>query len=324
MNATSQTIEVVVTAVQEQAQGICSWEFRRPDGGELPPFTAGAHVDLHLANGLNRSYSLCNSQADRDRYVVGIANDPNSRGGSKFIHESLKIGDRIQISAPRNNFPLVENAPLTVFIAGGIGITPMYCMIQRLETLGRPWQLYYSTRVRALCAFKPALEALEAKQPGRVHFNFDQEPGGKITDLKALIASKPAGTHFYCCGPTPMLKAYESSAKELGRPEPEIHVEYFSAKEEASTAGGYTVVLQRTGKSFEVAPGKTMLDVLLANNIDVAYSCLEGVCGTCETRVLEGVPDHRDAVLSPEERASNKTIMVCCSGSKTPKIVLDL
>jgi tetrachlorobenzoquinone reductase len=317
-------IDVLIKSVTNEASDINAWEFRRADGGDLPPFTAGAHIDLQLPNGLVRSYSLCNSQDDRHRYVVAINKDPLSRGGSKFIHDTLKAGDKIKISAPRNNFALIEDAKHVVFFAGGIGITPIWSMIQRLEKLGRSWEIYYSARLRQMCAFKEHLEALEKQKPGRVNFNFDQEPGSKMTDLRALMTKVPTDAHLYCCGPSPMLKAFEAAAKEAGRLDDHVHVEYFAAKEAAAVDGGFTVVLQRSNKSFVVPPGKTILDTLLANNFDVAFSCTEGVCGTCATTVLEGVPDHRDAVLTASERASNKMMLICCSGSKSARLVLDL
>lgn len=318
-----QKIDAIVTAVTDQAQGIKTWEFRSADGAPLPTFTAGAHIDLFLSNGLTRSYSLCNTQDDTHRYVVGIANDPKSRGGSKFIHETLKEGDRISISSPRNNFPLVENAPHVVLIAGGIGITPMYCMAQRLESLGRSWELWYSCRVQAMCAFREALDALEAVAPGRVHLNFDQEPGGRMTDLKAVIGAAPEGSHFYCCGPNPMLTAFEAAA-ELGCPRENVHVEYFAAKEMAALDGGYSVVCRRSGVELSIKSGQSILDAMLDADIEIEYSCFEGVCGTCTVKVLEGVPDHRDSVLTPEERSENSQMMVCCSGSKTARLVLDI
>jgi tetrachlorobenzoquinone reductase len=324
MSTSTETIEVVVASVTVEAERIHAWELRRPEREPLPPFAAGAHIELHLANGLERSYSLCNSQDERDRYVIAVSKDPQSRGGSRFIHEHLKVGDRIRISAPLNHFQLVEDAGHNVFIAGGIGITPIWCMIQRLEALGRHWELHYSARIRQLCAFRDRLLELERSKPGRVHLNFDQEPGAKMTDLKALIASLPSDAHLYCCGPNPMLSAFESAVKELGRPSTHVHVEYFTAKEKSAVEGGFTVVLKRCGASYFVPPGKTILETLLENNIDVAYSCMEGVCGTCQTAVLEGVPDHRDSVLSAEEHAANRTMMICCSGSKGPRLVLDL
>jgi ferredoxin-NADP reductase len=318
------TIEVMVKSVTNEATGINAWEFRRPDNALLPAFTAGSHITLHLANGLIRNYSLCNSPKERHRYVVAVNKDANSTGGSKYIHDTLKPGDTLRISAPHNNFPLNEKARHSVLIAGGIGITPMFCMIQRLEELGHSWELHYSARTRQMCAFKEALEAIEQLKPGRVLLNFDQEPDGKMTDLKSVISNAPADADLYCCGPNPMLKAFEQSAKEVGRPDAHIHVEYFTAKEEAAVDGNFTVFLQKSNLSFDIPPGKTILDTLLDDNIDVPYSCMQGVCGACQTKVLEGIPDHRDAVLTDEERASNTTMMICCSGSKSPKLVLDL
>jgi tetrachlorobenzoquinone reductase len=318
----SSKLEVVVKNVASEAQGISVWEFESISGEDLPPFTAGAHIDMHLSNGLVRSYSLCNSQDDHHRYVVAINNDASGRGGSKFIHETLRVGDQLKITTPRNNFPLVEDADHVVFIAGGIGITPIYGMIQRLEQLGRSWELHYSARVPEMCAFKDKLVMLD--RHGRVHFNFDHLPGGKVLDLNRLIGTLPFDAHYYCCGPNPMLRAFESACIAAGIPSERVHVEYFTAREAASTEGGFTVVLQRSGKSFEISAGNTILDTLLANDVAVPYSCMQGVCSTCETRVIDGVPDHRDSVLSPEEQASNKTMMICCSGSKSKTLVLDI
>ena len=320
----SERIEVFVKSVVREAEGINIWEFCRLDAEQMPPFSAGAHIDLHLHNGLVRSYSLCNEQGERDRYTVAVNKDGASRGGSKFIHETLKTGDKIWISPPRNNFSLVEDAGHVAFIAGGIGITPLWSMIQRLEKIGRSWEIHYSARNRHMCAFTGQLEALERRKPGRVHFNFDQEPGGKMMDLKELVRTLAKDTHLYCCGPTTMLEAFESAAHENGHPATHVHVEYFKAKEVVAVEGGFTVVLARSGKRFEVPAGKTILHTLLDNHIDVPFACTEGVCGTCEVNVIEGIPDHRDAVLSPDERASNKTLMICCSGSRSKTLVLDL
>jgi len=316
-------IEVIVTSVTPLAAGISAWEFRHPDGAELPPFTAGAHIDLLLPNGLRRSYSLCNNQDDRDRYVVAVSLDPASTGGSRFIHESLKPGDRLPIHPPINNFALNESAPHTVFFAGGIGITPIWSMIQRMESLGRSWELHYSTRQREVCAFKALLEDIEQKEPGRVHFNFDQELGGRMLDLKALIAASPEDAHLYCCGPKLMLDAFLSAAAFGERPQDHVHVEYFSPAHEAAREGGFVVELARSGGTYEIPEGVSILEVLLEEGIDLPFSCMEGTCGTCSVEVLEGVPDHRDSVLTPDERATNKRMMICCSGSKSAKLVLD-
>jgi ferredoxin-NADP reductase len=316
------TIPVRIRSVTLEAESILSYELRAIDGTVLPPFTAGAHIDLHLPNGLIRSYSLLNSQEERHRYVIGVNLDSNSRGGSRFVHEKLRPGDQLTIGLPRNNFPLMESARHSVLIAGGIGITPIWSMIQRLESLGRSWELHYCARTSRHAALMEPISALNRSGAPRVHFNFDHEPGGSVLQMAPVIASQPADTHFYCCGPIPMLEAFEKAGAE--RPAECIHVEYFSSKEPQATEGGFVVDLARSGKSLTIAPGKTILQVLLDAAIDVPYSCMEGICGTCEVRVLDGIPDHRDLILSKEEQALNASMMICCSGCKGSRLVLDL
>jgi tetrachlorobenzoquinone reductase len=311
-----------VHSVTWEAEGIHSYDLRDPERGELPSFTAGAHIDLHLPSGAVRSYSLVNPQEDRRRYVIAVQKDRASRGGSSWVHDTLRVGDMIPIAGPRNNFPLAEDAAHSLFIAGGIGITPLWCMIQRLAALGRPFELYDCVRTRKEAAFREPIAAAAARSGAKIVFNFDGEPGGKMLDIASLVASADPATHLYCCGPLPMLAAFEEAAKDL--PRERVHVEYFTAKEAPAAAGGFTVVLAKTGKSFTIAPGKTILETLLDAGLDVPSSCLEGVCGTCETKVLEGVPDHRDVVLTEAERKASKTMMICCSGSKSEKLVLDL
>jgi vanillate O-demethylase ferredoxin subunit len=269
-----------------------------------------------------RSYSLVNSQDERRRYVLAVQRDRSSRGGSTWVHDRLNVGDTIVVSHPRNNFPLTETAAHSLFIAGGIGITPVWCMIQRLVSLSRPFELYYCSRTLKEAAFREPLEALARVSGAKIIFNFDAELGGKMLDIAAVVASTPATTHLYCCGPLSMLEAFETATKALQRER--VHVEYFAAREAPATAGGFTVVLAKTGKSFIIEPGKTILGTLLDSGLDIPSSCHEGICGTCETRVLEGVPDHRDLVLTEAERAASKTMMICCSGSKSEKLVLDL
>ena len=310
-------LRVRVAAAEPAAASVRRIELRAEDGGALPSFTAGAHIDLQLP-GMIRSYSLVNAQDERDRYVIAVNLDPRSRGGSRFLHEELREGAVLDIRGPRNNFPLEESAGTSLLIAGGIGITPLWCMIQRLEALGRDWRLVYCARTRRHAAFVTELESFGP----RVRFHFDGEPGGTQLDLAALVDSAAPGTHLYCCGPVSMLQAFEKAT--AGRPAPEVHVEYFSAAQPRAVEGGYTVVLQRSGLQFEVPPGKTIMDTLIAHGFEAPYSCLEGVCGTCETRVIEGLPDHRDLVLSKNEREANRTIMICCSGSRTARLVLDL
>jgi tetrachlorobenzoquinone reductase len=322
MSEVATPLRVRVHAVTWEAEGILSYELRDPSGAALPAFTAGSHIDLNLPTGLVRSYSLVNPQDERHRYVVAVQKDRASRGGSTWVHDKLRTGDIIVISAPRNNFPLAEDAAHSLLIAGGIGVTPLWCMMQRLAALGRSAEFIYCVRTRKEAAFRAPIEALGAAGGVKVLFNYDGEPGGKMLDIAGVAAAASPQTHLYCCGPLPMLEAFEAATKEL--PRERVHVEYFTAKEAPAAAGGFTVVLAKSGKSFQIAPGKTILETLFDAGINVASSCLEGVCGTCETRVLEGVPDHRDVVLTESERKASKTMMICCSGSKTDKLVLDL
>lgn len=288
----------------------------------LPPFDAGAHVDLHLPGNVQRSYSLLNTPGERQRYCIAVNKDAASRGGSRWVHESLRPGAVLTVSAPRNNFALDERAAHSVFIAGGIGITPILSMIRRLDALGRPWQLHYAARTRAHAAFADTLRALAGRGAGQVEFRFDQEPGGRPLDLGAIVRALPDDAHVYCCGPLGLLDAFETASANL--PRERVHVEYFAAKDAAATAGGFRVTLHRSGRTLDVQPGQTILDTLIAAGVEPPWSCREGVCGTCETRVLDGTPDHRDLVLSAADHAKNDRMMVCCSGSKSPTLVLDL
>ncbi len=310
-----------VKSVTYEAERINAYELRPLAGGDLPPFTAGAHIDLQLANGATRSYSLVNPQGERHRYVIAVAFDAASTGGSRYIHERIAAGDKLTITPPQNNFALVEDAKHTVLIAGGIGITPIWCMVQRLVELGRSWELHYSARTHAAAAFLEPIAALRGLNANPVVLNFDFEPGGRPLDLAAITGHAAEDAHLYCCGPTGMLEAFERATQH--RPRERVHVEYFSAKEAPARGGGFSVILARSNVQVFVAEGKTILDALLAAGLDPPCSCTEGVCGTCEMRVLEGIPDHRDMVLTDAERASNKSMMICCSGAKTETLVLD-
>jgi tetrachlorobenzoquinone reductase len=315
-------MKLLVRALSVEAEDVLSIELVSPQGDSLPVFTAGSHIDLELGNGLTRSYSLSSDPADCTRYVVAVNKDPGSRGGSRYIHETLRPGALIEVSGPRNGFPLVEDAPLVVLFAGGIGITPLWCMIQRLEVLGKPWKLYYSARNRAKCAYLREVQALEARSPGRVHIHFNEDAGGKVVDLDTLVAAQPEGAHLYCCGPVPMLQAFEQATAK--RAPETVHVEYFAAAEEASTEGGFKVKLARSNRTVTVPSGKSILEALLDEGIEISHACKEGVCGACQTTVIEGEPDHRDSFLTPREKSQGKTVILCCSGSLSETLVLDL
>ncbi len=323
MSTDSGTLQARLKAITFEAEGINGYLLEPLPGAELPPFSAGAHVDVHLPDGMVRSYSLSNDPAQRNRYVLGVALDAASRGGSRYMHESLRVGSTVTIGRPRNNFPLEENASRSVLVAGGIGITPIYSMLQRLQALGRAWTLHYCTRTRRHAAFLAEIQALARMAPdAQLHLHFDDEAGGARPDIAGMVAAATPGAHFYCCGPLPMLEAFDKATAQL--PRERVHVEYFTAREQADTSGGFTVKLARSGKTIKVEAGKTILDALLDAGIDAQYGCMQGVCGSCETKVLDGVPEHRDGLLDDAARASNATIMICCSGSKTPELTLDL
>jgi ferredoxin-NADP reductase len=314
-------MQVMVHAVRYEADGVFSYEMRTLDQSSMPAFTAGAHIDLALPNGLSRSYSLINHPDERDRYVIAVNKDQNGRGGSKYICDNIHPGAVLDITPPSNMFELADIAPLSVFIGGGIGITPLLCMIRRMEQLKRDWRLFYAARTRKRAPFLGEFAKLNHALPGRVTITFDHEPGNQMLDIAAIVRGQPTGTHFYCCGPGGMLEAFEDATQML--PPECIHSECFSS-DVAKAQGGYEIILARSKKAFWVGSGQTILSTLLENGIDVPRSCLEGVCGTCETVVLEGAPDHRDKVLSARERASNTKMMICCSGCVGERLVLDI
>jgi len=311
-------IEVRLTAIRYAARDTSLFEFRSLDRTPLPPYEPGAHIDLHLPNGLLRNYSLSVAEPEPSTYTVGIKRDPASRGGSRWIHEALMVGAILKVSAPRNNFRLREDAAHTVLIAGGIGITPIWCMVQRQNALGRDWQLHYACRSRADMAFR---EELDRMPQAKLHF--DDEAGGFL-DIAPIVAQAPAGAHLYCCGPGPMLKAFEDATRNLAREQ--VHIEYFTPKVDVAAAkkGGFTVELARSGVEYFIPEGETILNVLLDAGVDIDYSCELGICGACEQRVISGTPEHRDSILSEEEQAENKRVMICCAGCKSERLVLDL
>lgn len=319
-NAT--TLQAWVHTLRFEADDIISVELRPVDGTNFPAFEAGSHIDLHLPNGMVRSYSLCNDSRETHRYVVGVLKDRASRGGSRCVHEQLRVGMRLSIGAPRNNFPLHEDASHSVLIAGGIGVTPVLCMARRLQAQGRSFEFLYFARSRKSAAFIAEIEALGVP----VTWHFDAERGGP-PDLKALLGRRApsASEHFYACGPAVMLDNFEKTCAELGHGN--AHIERFAAVEVAASADAkqaYTVELRRSGKTFEVTPDKTLHQCLIDIRANVPFSCEEGICGSCETRVLEGDIDHRDSVLTAAEQATNSSMMVCVSGCKSARLVLDL
>jgi len=313
----SDLLHLRLSAIRYVARDTHAFELTSPDGGRLPDAAPGAHLTLSLPNGLSRQYSLVHAGPAPLRYEIGVKRDPVSRGGSVYMHDELRVGTILPVAVPRNNFPLQEDAARNVFFAGGIGITPIVAMLEHLAGLGRDRMLYYACRAREDAAFLPELRGVCTP-----HLHIDQEQQGRVLDVAAIISQLPRDTHLYCCGPGPMLAAFEAATAAW--PRRQIHIEYFSAKEEPSKGGGFTVELARSGLEFQIPAGQSILQVLRAAGIDIASSCEEGVCAACETGVLGGVPDHRDSILSAAEKAANQTMMICCSGSKTERLVLDL
>lgn len=311
-------LQVRLESIRYATRDILVYEFVRPEGGPLPAVEPGAHVEVHLANGITRSYSLLHAHAAPQRYLVGVKRDPNSRGGSRYMHEQLRVGTLLELSGPRNHFPLEEQAAHSILIAGGIGITPILCMAERLAAQGAPFDLWYASRTRADLAFLPEL----ARFGERVRLHLDDEAGA-VLDMATIIAAAPQGAHFYCCGPAPMLAGYETAA--ASRPPGTVHLERFGASQPVATGGdGFCIALARSGLELRVPSDATVLQVLAQNGIAIDSSCEAGICGCCEVAVLEGEVDHRDEVLTAAQRAGNKSMMVCCSRARGGRLVLDL
>jgi ferredoxin-NADP reductase len=296
-------------------------DLRQENGHDLPEFEAGAHVDLVVSDSVIRQYSLLNAPSERHRYVVAIALDPASRGGSRHFHDWVEEGDVLVIGTPRCHFHLVEDAPYSVLVAGGIGVTPIWSMAQRLIALGRPFEFHFGARSAATAPLLAEIAAGLATAGVALHTVFADEDDRGL-DLAGIVARAPADAHFYACGPSGMLDGYLAAGQ--GVPKGRLHYERFAGTSAAATDGGFEVELARTGGRYTVEPGQTILEALKLHGINVPHSCAEGICGACEARVISGIPDHRDDVLSDAEKASNASMMVCCSGSRSPMLVLDL
>jgi vanillate O-demethylase ferredoxin subunit len=305
-----------------EADGICSFELVDPAGKQLPPFSAGSHIDVQLAPGLVRQYSLCNDPAETGRYLIGVQLAPDSRGGSRALH-ALECGARLAVSAPKNHFPLEHAATRSLLFAGGIGITPILCMAERLANSGAQFELHYSARRQSRAAFFNRIAASGYGE--RVSFYFGDDGGGPVLDLGAILAGPAAGTHLYVCGPQGYMDAVIAAARDAGWDEGQIHREYFSGMVEHREADlPFDVKLASSGKVIHVAKHQTVLAALTACGVDVQASCAEGVCGSCLTRVLEGQPEHRDVFLTAADRARNDRFLPCCSRSNGPMLILDL
>lgn len=316
-------IRVRVLRKTVEAEGIVSFELAAEDGHPLPAFSAGSHVDVQLTDGLTRQYSLCNDSAETHRYLIGVLREPASRGGSTAMHDRVQVGDVIQISAPKNHFALAHEAQSSLLLAGGIGITPILCMAERLAQTGASFELHYCTRSPARTAFAERIRA--SAFADRAFFHHDDGDAAQKLDIPALLARPQPGQHVYVCGPKGFMDAVLGTARANGWPEPQLHFEFFSADVQPRDADeAFDVKLASSGRVVHIPKGQTVLNALADAGVMVPSSCEQGVCGTCITRVIEGVPDHRDMYFTPEEQAANAEFTPCCSRSKTPLLVLDL
>ncbi|MGH3587402.1 MAG: PDR/VanB family oxidoreductase [Pseudonocardia sp.] len=303
------TLRLRVVVARREAESITSYEFAHPDGAELPAWEPGAHVDVHLPSGTVRQYSLCGDPAG-DRWRIAVLREPDGRGGSAWVHDSLHPGAEVRVRGPRNHFALVP-APRYLFVAGGIGITPILPMIVAAEAAGAGWELAYGGRSRSSMAFRD-----ELTDP-RVQLHPQDEAG--LLDLDGLLADLPPDALVYCCGPEPLLAAVEERC-----PPGRLHTERFAPKDRAGPGAGFEVELARSGLTVSVPPDRSILDVAEEAGVGVLSSCSEGTCGTCETPVLHGEIDHRDSVLTAEEQAVGDCMMICVSRARCPRLVLDL
>ncbi|MFC7882238.1 PDR/VanB family oxidoreductase [Streptomyces sp. NPDC057376] len=306
--------ELVVGGRETAADGVLVLSLRHPLGEPLPRWEPGAHIDVVLGPGLERQYSLCGDPTDRTAWRVAVLREARGRGGSSYVHEELRAGDKVRVRGPRNHFRL-EPAARYRFVAGGIGITPLLPMLAAAEAAGAEWTLLYGGRTLGTMAFTGELE----RYGDRVTVKAEDETG--LLDLAPVLDDVPEDTLVYCCGPGPLLDAVEARC-----PPGVLRVERFSPKEPGPAAPDeeFDVVLARSGRTVAVPPGVSVLDAVRGAGVEVLYSCTEGTCGTCETDVVEGEPDHRDSVLTDEERAAGETMLICVSRCRGRRLVLNL
>lgn len=312
-------IDVVVANAWEETSAVRALELRAVDGSELPPFAAGAHIDVYLPNDVIRQYSIWSDPGDRSRYCIAVLKTSDSRGGSVAIH-ALQPQATIKIAPPRNTFALVEDAPASVLIAGGIGVTPIIAMASRLAALDRPFTLHYCARRREDAAFVSKLQAM----PGALTLHFSEESHPGRFHARAALAAAAAGAHLYVCGPARLIESVLAAGRELGWSESRLHAELFKAAPLDADAQAFDLHLIRSGRVLHVSARQTALEVLIAHGVAIPSSCAQGICGTCVTRVLDGVPEHRDRYLTPAEHDSGTVFTPCCSRARTPALVVDL
>lgn len=318
-------LSLAVRQIRFEASGINSYELVDPEGGALPPFTAGAHIDIHLPNGIVRQYSLCNSPMERHRYVIAVLRDEKGRGGSKALHDLVRVQDIVTVSQPRNNFKLVPEAKKVLLLAGGIGMTPLKSMAHALEAAGVPFELHYCARNAGCVAFREQLDA--AWEHGKLHFHFDHGDPAQGLDIKELLSEAAQDTHVFYCGPSGFMQACAQAASHW--PAGTVHFEHFKAPEpppgeaeDATAPGSFMVKIASTGAMLEVPADRSITEVLEQAGVQVETSCQAGLCATCKIRYLEGEVDHRDFILSDEEQG--QWLTACVSRATGGVLVLDL
>jgi ferredoxin-NADP reductase len=306
-----------VSRRENVADGVVAIELRDQAGAELPAWSPGAHLDLKTGAGTVRQYSLCGDPADRSCWRIGVLREPEGRGGSQYVHDKMHEGDLVDVRGPRNHFPL-ESAPRYLFIAGGIGITPILPMVAAAANAGAEWELHYGGRSLASMAFRA-----DQRLAGSAVTVYPQDQVG-LLDLDTILSSAAPDTLVYCCGPEPLLQAVERRCATW--PDGALHVERFAPKEQEAPlrAETFEVELVLSGLTVTVPPDQSILHAVEAAGVSVLSSCQEGTCGTCETPVLEGQVDHRDSLLTPAEQAANDTMFICVSRAACPRLVLDL
>lgn len=316
-------IEVVVSRKSKEADGIFVFDLEHAGGTALPAFSAGSHIDVHLPNGITRQYSLCNDPEESHRYTIAVLREATSRGGSSAMHDLVCQGDSLAISAPRNHFPLVNSEKRSLLFAGGIGITPILCMAERLARTNADFQLHYCTRTWSRTAFRHRIGSSPFSH--RVHHHVSEDGEPSPLDLGSVLSEHSSGTHIYVCGPSGFIEFVLNGAREFGWCEEQLHREFFSgAVAMHDTDDTFEVVLASSGRRVLVNADQTVVDALASAGVTVQTTCEQGVCGTCLTRVLSGEPDHRDMYLSTTEREANDQFLPCCSRSRSPVLVLDL
>ncbi|OJS98055.1 PDR/VanB family oxidoreductase [Marinobacter nauticus] len=326
MTTNNEWLTVNVDELWQESAGVKAMYLSPADGSRLPEFTPGSHIDVKLGEKLIRQYSLINSVDDLNRYQIAVLKEVESRGGSLFVHNSLRQGDTIQISHPRNHFHLMESDKKAVLFAGGIGVTPILSMAQSLAASGKPFELHYFAKSESTCAFRGAIR--ESSFADQTTFYFDDRPEDqdKAAIMHSILSRIETNSPVYVCGPGGFIDFVITNFSGAGWQDSAIHREYFVAPElqESGDSKAFKVQVNSTGETYTVGENETIVEVLEANGIEIPVSCEQGICGTCITRVLEGEPEHHDMFMTDDEHAKNDQITACCSRSKSDVLVLDL